>query len=283
MDSLRAMFPDVDEDGLLAAYEGCDRNVEAAVELLLGEATQRVLQRVESHPHAAEDASLAAAQIAQDEELARQLQEELLMQDQPHSHHGHPSFDPGFGGAARLPGGGYPGWDPTIATAGAHQHAVFRPAQWGSEAAPTPPSEGLGIASGISSAGSAVAGAASSLFSSLWGASGSEDKTREEGAREMQPMQRAPGGEGEAVAGGGDAYTRPPRELYEREARDLMPSEAHGEAEVPTEVVIGGSSSTGAGGRGDFNNPHRGPGGDGMRRRAARHVDSATNAHEDLM
>ena len=43
MESLQELFPDVDSDELLAIYESTDRNVEAAVELLLSNAEERLL------------------------------------------------------------------------------------------------------------------------------------------------------------------------------------------------------------------------------------------------
>ena len=104
MDSLIAMFPDVDPETLQAVLDSCNGNVEAAVEVLLGMTTERLVASSQRPPVAvsrpiageeaddatrawqmAQDEELAqqlGRQMAQDEELARQLQEQLIYEEE---------------------------------------------------------------------------------------------------------------------------------------------------------------------------------------------------------
>ena len=104
MDSLIAMFPDVDPETLQAVLDSCNGNVEAAVEVLLGMTTERLVASSQRPPVAvarpiageeADDATRAwqmahdeelaqqlGRQMAQDEELARHLQEQLIFEEE---------------------------------------------------------------------------------------------------------------------------------------------------------------------------------------------------------
>ena len=104
MDSLIAMFPDVDPETLQAVLDSCNGNVEAAVEVLLGMTTERLVASSQRPPVAvarpiageeaddatrawqmAQDEELAqqlGRQMAQDEELARHLQEQLIFEEE---------------------------------------------------------------------------------------------------------------------------------------------------------------------------------------------------------
>ena len=202
------MFPDVEPDTLLAVLQSCGGNVEAAVETLLGVTSERVLAEQRSQPSSVNSlesslphGALQAAQIAQDEEIARQLQEQLLMeQHEPGARH--PSYASLSG---RYPGqlhGAHPGTVAPYAGEAGYHPSVHRPPSWGVAApapAPTSSDEGYGISSSLYSAGSAMASSVGSWWE--WATSEPSSKKDEEleaeasrrgEAREMQTIRRGP-------------------------------------------------------------------------------------------
>ena len=248
MDSLIAMFPDVDPETLQAVLDSCNGNVEAAVEVLLGMTTERLVASSQrppvavSRPIAGEEADDAtrAWQMAQDEELARQLQEQLIYEEEQQQRQLRSRLE----AVARYPGtpapASYPGAYPevldwasggppvptqvarygpvpaTVTEAGYHPN-VHRPASWGVAAPPPPPAageEGYGIVSGLSSAGSSVVSAVGSLWS--WA-------TAAEPAAEPSAVLGASRSDGGArtTRHPGDGAEDEPREMQAIRSRDL--------------------------------------------------------------
>ena len=275
MESLQELFPDVDSDELLAIYESTDRNVEAAVELLLSNAEERLLSSQRLLPpdalptctnmsHASSD-----AQIAQDEEIARQLQEELYIEDQQFimAAQQQPQLSPLLAAAQAH----YPGQElapPYHANYPApRQHGgVHRPSQWGADA-PRATAElegGYGLSDSIYSAGSAAYTAASSCASSWWNWATSDgaDAKREEGedeahgGREMQPLR----------SGNATTHAQDGRREHETSSPPRIAGAdlSNDTGEVMTQVVR-------------VDNSHSGSCGGGEVRRRTRHGGQATD------
>ena len=264
MDSLIAMFPDVDPETLQAVLDSCNGNVEAAVEVLLGMTTERLVASSQrppvavSRPIAGEEADDAtrAWQMAQDEELARQLQEQLIYEEEQQQRQLRSRLE----AVARYPGtpapASYPGAYPevldwasggppvptqvarygpvpaTITEAGYHPN-VHRPASWGVAAPPPPPAageEGYGIVSGLSSAGSSVVSAVGSLWS--WA-------TAAEPAADSSAVLSAPRSDE------GARTTRRPGDGAEDEPREMQTIRSHESLRGPARELVSVSGDEG--------------------------------------
>jgi len=229
VEMLHAMFPDVEADTISMVLESTDGDPEAAVEALLtmcqvGGAsseptTTDELPRSEAdaddqpgsfrHPHAGVGPHASDHQIANDEALARQLQQQLawedqLLEEQQQSLLEQEAQFQHAGGANRAY---YPG------TGNVPVPRPRWPAGHG-ELGPPPPDpadDEPGIVSTVGtavySAGAATVGGAASLVSGLWSwatADAEPEAAPAPAERELQPMRLpAPGGGGGGGGGGG--------------------------------------------------------------------------------
>ena len=218
VDTLKAMFPDVEADTLSAVLVSCDHQVSQAIEVLLSMSSPDAEPpaTVPGNTISADEAAAAAAQCEQDEELARQLQQQLLVEDQleAQEHQRQLQIEQQWmqqqqrqqqlqGGGGNYPGQGVlpagRGW----AYGGGDYYAgTARPAPYGAGPPPTEEAGGT-VSEALYNGASSVAAGVGSLFSWIAG-------TDEEGAakkrdgpprarsdeapemREMQPMSRAP-------------------------------------------------------------------------------------------
>ena len=258
--ALVSMFPEVEEPVLEAVLRGVGGDAIAAVDALLAMTDeQRLRGALPTEPDAfgaepAEsegDGSLVnlsgsaalAAQLAEDAELARALQQQMLFeaefdeqqllwrQQQQLSSQGPPSgggLNGGRHGASYAHN--YPGQAHTYPGAGAHlavpDHPnVYRPSEWGVNGPARSGGEGEGeggsVGDALYTAGSSLYTGAASLWSWAVGEEGAEgvrkrDEERE-GAQheshEMQPMRRVRHGEGQEAP--------PEREMPPEEDRVL--------------------------------------------------------------
>ena len=199
------MFPDFDDDTLASVLASCGSDINLAAELCLS-----MSQEAATAPGggggggggdsmadnlALQGDEAVAVQLANDEELARQLQEQLLMQDQQERQQRAEQvrLQQMHSQQQNYPGAGSGG-------------ALYRPSQWGANSPPpgqhTGADQGGTMSEALYSAGSSVAAGASSLWSWAMGDDGGtgqrkrRDDADEDAAaaveeHEMQPMRRA--------------------------------------------------------------------------------------------
>jgi len=300
MDSLKAMFPELDEDTLGAVLASCNQNVESAVEVLLNMATEQVaptqpepgIDGSTEHVNLQADIGLMASQIAQDEEIARQLQQQLLLEEedeqmrlrllQREQMEQQQLFGSSYPGQhAGL--GGYPGAPPVpYAGQGGYHPNVHRPASWGASGQPPAQREddSGGLGSGLYSAGSSVASAVGSLWN--WATAADEPEERRPAARapaqgggeprerEMQVTRRGPSREFDGpriVSVAGDEGARDELAMYDVVADRGSPQLGHEGSD--TQVVRGDEGYAGGSG--------------GEVRRRVRHASTAGAEHHDIL
>lgn len=210
------MFPDIEDDVLQSVLASCGGDPGSAVEVLLnmtdsallasaGGASSEIVAAAgpggQSYPDASPALSSAdtAAQLAEDEELAHQLQQQMLWEDEMAARAAATAAMPGYPGQMQMAGIG--GW-PYV---GMPQHGMpynGAPAGGGANheqrAGGGDASEGS-VGDSLSSAGAAVASAANSWWSWATGADGSARRGHDEPpggvpagieSHEMQPMRR---------------------------------------------------------------------------------------------
>ena len=209
MSTLSAMFPDVELNVLEAVLDSSGGDATAAVEALLSMTDE---QRM-SAPLSSDVAR--AAQVHEDEELARQLQQQLhfeeefshqqllyqqqhLQQQQPQQPPNEPGYQPNY----------YPGANLGVAPHG-NVADVYRPNAWGANAPPPQQQEdeGYTVSEALYDAGSSIRASASSWFNWAVGDEGGQQpaRPRQEStheAYEMQPMRRVRDDEPRAAADG---------------------------------------------------------------------------------
>ena len=244
MATLSAMFPDVEQSVLETVLQSVQGDTVAAVEALLSMTDEERAQSISGGPPHSHDSmpihhsvsregartpdafdageaesAARAAQLAEDEELARQLQQQMIFEEEFHEQqvlyqqqqqlsqqggqppNGH-AYLPNYPGQAQYAAG--------VGDAGAYHPSVYRPRDWGADGPRDGPSGGNADGS-YSSVGDALHAAGSSLYSSAsswwnWATGDDETATRkrredegEHESHEMQPIRRArPGGAGSA-------------------------------------------------------------------------------------
>lgn len=206
MATLAAMFPDVEQPVLEAVLHSAGDDAAQAVEVLLGMTDdQRNAPPTEG--------AVRAAQVAEDEELARQLQQQmlfeeefneqqLLYQQQQQVSQQRPANE-----ASYQPN--YPGANLGIAPHG-DRASVYRPNAWGASAPPSqqPHDEGYStVGDALYDAGSSVRESANSWWSWAVGDEGGDGPPRrredsEHESHEMQPMRRVREDEPRGAASG---------------------------------------------------------------------------------
>jgi len=265
--------------------------------VLLGVTSERLL----SSQQPALSLADSTVQIASDEELARQLQQQMvfeqehaqiMQQEQLRRAAGDDRSYPGQ--EALYPDSGYPG-AAAYAAGGGYHPSVHRPSQWGAAGPPAAPSasdgsEGYGIGSGLYSASSAVASAVGSLWS--WATTAEESEAavgrgsataRQEGsrpdgdeAREMQTIRRGPRrdfcGPATMATAAGDEGTQDEQALYAAGSGSGRYRDGGGGVEHDTaeEVRVVHGAEGYAGGSG------------GEVRRRGRHATKAAEHHDIL-
>ena len=254
---LHAMFPDVEADTISMVLESTNGDAEAAVEALLGMCqvggassepnAAGELPRDDAnagdqpgsfrHPHAGASPYASDHQIANDEALARQLQQQLAWEDQllEQQHQSLLEQDQQFqhSGDANRPY--YPG------TASVPVPRPRWPAGHGELGPPQPdPADEPGIVSSVGSAvysaGAATVGGAASLVSGLWSWATAEAEPAaapEAAERELQPIRLpAPG-----AAGGGGGEQEDAVQVINRGGADHVESGGAGEMRRRTRRV----------------------------------------------
>ena len=199
VDAIVPMFPDMDRATVRAVLESTGYHAESAVELLLG------MCEIGGASLGSSDSPLDAAtseqQMADDEALARQLQQQLVWEDQLQGDPARIRNQPAYPGAGGVP--------------------IARGANRNGEAAPDEQdSVSATVAGAVYTAGAATAGAAGSLLSGtgaaisgLWSWATEDTAPEREIApasagrppMEMQPMRAGPAAEDDQVVRRGDA------------------------------------------------------------------------------
>jgi len=204
LDAIVPMFPDMDRETVRAVLENTGYHAESAVEVLLGmcgDGSSDSAPPLDWPPHSEQ-------QIADDEALARQLQQQLAWEDQLQGDPAHIRNQPAYPGAGGAP----------LARPRANRAAGN--ADRNGEAAPDDQdSVGASVVGAVYDVGAATAGAAGSLISGtgaaisgLWSWATEEAPVREVAPAstgrppmEMQPMRATPAAEDEQVVRRGDA------------------------------------------------------------------------------
>ena len=205
LDAIVPMFPDIDRETVRAVLENTGYHAESAVEALLGMCAIGSGGLGSSDSGSPRLAAASEQQIADDEALARQLQQQLMWEDQLQGDPAQIRNQPGYPGAGGAPL--------------ARQRAAGNADRNGEAAPDDEESVSATVVGAVYTAGAATAGAAGSLISGtgaaisgLWSWATDAAPEREVAPAsvdrppmEMQPMRAAPAAEDDQVVRRGEA------------------------------------------------------------------------------